>query len=349
MGRGRSPRRALCGNIFYTYTRTRRLIISRNMQMFALPSSPPAELRVAGVVYRLASVFKHDFWAATCLYERCESSTGVSPVNCGMPPENCELRIADCGLKTEHKKKSTKNELCDLCASVVNSSEILFPKIVVKFSRAQPFCGLPLAWTGRLLADHEESIYAALHGLAGVPRWVARLSPTCYAIEYVEAQPLDHLETIPPGLFDRLRAIFDAIHARGVAYGDANKKSNILVTTDGRPIVIDFQISLRRRDDWPRPMRSLMARAVAYLQAKDVYHLYKHKRRLAPAELTEAEDALSRKRGGLHGLHRKLTKPYRSLRRRFLQKQHEEGRLESPTADLEDHHQPEKATWRDAP
>ena len=269
---------------------------SRNKQMFALSSAPPEELSVAGAVYCLVRVFKHDFWAATCLYE----SAGGN-----------------------------------------------FPKIVVKFGREQGFFGLALAWTGKMLADHEEAIYHALEGVSGVPRWVGRLSPTCYAIEYIEAVPLDHLETIPTGVFDRLRAIFDAIHARGVAYGDANKKSNVLIKADGEPALIDFQIALRRRDDWPRPMRNLARRVVAYLQAKDMYHLYKHKRRLAPNELTEEENALSRKRTGLHALHRKLTKPYRSLRRGFLQRQHNKGQLVSPTADLEDHHQPEKATWRD--
>lgn len=275
---------------------------SRNMQMFALPDAPPEELQVAGAMYRLTRVFKHDFWAATCLYEIRSQFT-------------------------------------------VRSSE--FPKIVVKFGRSHPFCGLPLAWTGKLLADHEEAIYIALKGVAGLPKWVERLSSTCYAIEYIDARPLDHLQNIPTGLFDRLKIVFDEIHARGVAYGDANKKSNILVTADGKPVLIDFQISLRRRDDWIWPLRNFLHRVVTYLQAKDIYHLYKHKRRLAPEELTAEENALSRKRTGLHALHRKLTKPYRSLRRGFLQRQHTKGQLQSPTANLEDHHQPEKATWRD--
>jgi hypothetical protein len=74
----------------------------------------------------------------------------------------------------------------------------------------------------------------------------------------------------------------------------------------------------------------------------------KHKRRLAPNELAPEEEALSRRRTGLHALHRKLTKPWRALRRRFLRRQHASGRLKSPTAELEDHHQPEKATWRDS-
>ena len=79
---------------------------------------------------------------------------------------------------------------------------------------------------------------------------------------------------------------------------------------------------------------------------KDLYHLYKHKRRLAPNELTPEEEILSRNRSGVHLLHRKLTKPYRALRRGFLKKQFAKGSLKSPTADLEDHHQPEKDSWR---
>lgn len=291
---------------------------SRNTQMFALSAPPPEKIRAAGTTYRLRRVFKHDFWAATCLYERCEADgrSGVSGIAASPPP----------------------------------SSEIPFPKIVVKFGRQQGFWGLPLTWAGRMLADHEQSIYAALTGVAGVPRWVGRLAPTCYAVEYIEARPLDHFdEKIPPGFFDRLRMVFDAMHARGIAYGDANKKSNLLVQPDGEPAVIDFQISLRRRDDLFPPLRGILRRVVAYLQNRDLYHLYKHKRRLAPAELTAEEDALSRQRTGLHALHRTLTKPYRALRRRFLQRQYRRGRLVSPTAALEDHPQPEKASWRDAP
>jgi hypothetical protein len=271
--------------------------------MFALPAPPPKSLSVGGTGYRLVRVFKHDFWAATCLYER----DGV-----------------DCAGETD------------------------FARIVVKFGRQHSFAGIPLSWVGRWLTDHEQRIYEALAGLAGTPAWVGRISPTACAIEYIEAVPLDHLppDAIPDDFFDRLREIFQAIHDRGVAYGDANKRSNILVA-DGRPILIDFQISLRADacDLWA--MRRLWQRVVEYLQHKDLYHLYKHKRRLRPDLLTADEDALSRHRSGLHGLHRKLTKPYRSLRRRFLKSQHESGKLTSPTDHLEDHHQPEKRFWRE--
>ncbi|MCK5114271.1 MAG: hypothetical protein KAR11_05865 [Phycisphaerae bacterium] len=269
----------------------------QNPQMFALPKAPPQSMTVRNSEYRLTRVFKHDFWAATCLYE----STGADDE---------------------------------------------FPKIVVKFSRAHPIAGFPMEWIGRMLADHEQNIYAKLEGIAAVPRWVARISPVCYAIEYIDAVPLDHLESIPAGFFEQLREVFDTVHQRGVAYGDANKKSNILVTQDDKPILIDYQISVAKNDRWVFPLRQLRDKFANYLMDKDLYHLYKHKRRLAPGELTPEQDAISRKRSGLHLLHRKLTKPYRAMRRKFLKKQFEDGSLQSPTADMEDHHQPEKQTWR---
>ena len=83
-----------------------------------------------------------------------------------------------------------------------------------------------------------------------------------------------------------------------------------------------------------------------YLAGRDLYHLYKHKRRMAPERLTPDEDALSRSRGSLHLLHRRITKPYRAARRKFLRNQHQKGRLQSPTAKLEDRYQPEKQTWQ---
>ncbi len=269
-----------------------------NTQMFALRRPPPERVELAGAAYRLERVFKHDFFAATCLYQRVGGESG-------------------------------------------------FARVVGKFGRTRDFCGVPLWWLGRYMRAHEEGIYRALAGVDGVPRWAGRLGEAGYAIEYIDAVPLDHLDTPPTGFFDRLRGVFDAVHARGVAYSDANKRSNILCDTDGRAWLVDFQIAFRRRDDWPWPFRSLVAAAVRYVAGRDLYHLYKHKRRLAPAELTSEEDALSRRRGRLHGLHRKLTTPWRSFRRRWLRRQHRKGALQSPTADLEDHHQPEKATWRD--
>jgi hypothetical protein len=271
----------------------------RIAQMFALRGLPPRQVRVLGQAYRLASVFKHDFFAATCLYVR-EGVRGPA-------------------------------------------------RIVVKLYRTQEFFGLPLAGIGGFLRDHERGVYAALQGVRGVPRWLGEVGRTGLAIEYVQAKPLDHLSAAPgKGFFDRLRRLFDEVHARGVAYCDANKRSNILVTSAGEPFLVDYQIAIRRRDDWPGPLRVVLGKVVAYLQRCDIYHLYKHKRRLSPTELTDEEDSLSRRRGVLHALHTELTTPWRAVRRKVLSTLYSKGLLVSPTESLEDRHQPEKATWRES-
>lgn len=267
-----------------------------NTQMFALCAGPPKQIRLIGGVYRLVKVFKHDFFAATCLYEAEEDAPT--------------------------------------------------PKIVVKFGRSQPFCGIPMRWYGRWLQRHEQDIYQTLTGIEGIPAWIGRVDETGYAIEYIDAKPLDHCETTPAECFDRLRSLFDAIHKRGVAICDANKRSNILIGPDDRPYLVDYQISFRRRDDWPWPASRLVAHAVAYMAAKDLYHLYKHKRRMCRDALTAEEETLSRKRGFLHRLHRRIMKPLRQVRRSVLRRQYRKGKLVSPTAELEDHYQPEKSTWR---
>jgi hypothetical protein len=266
--------------------------------MFAMSQLPPSQVRAAGALYRLVRVYKHDFFAATCLYERCEPSGGWPP-----------------------------------------------PRVVVKFMRKEQFCGIGGRWLGRLLAGHEQAIYERLTGLAGVPRWVQRIDETTIAIEHLAATPLDHAPP-PAGFFDRLRDLLREVHARGVGYCDMNKRSNILVGPGGEPFLIDYQISIRSLDDWPWPVRAMAARLVRYVQNRDVYHLYKHKRRISPRELTPQEAELSRRLTALHRLHRLLTDPWRRVRRAFLRSRHRKGALVSPTGSLEDHDQPEKRTWR---
>jgi len=219
--------------------------------------------------------------------------------------------------------------------------------VVVKYGRARDFCGIALGWYAHAMADHEQAIYRALAGVPGVPAWVARLTATSYAIEYVPSESLDRFGPPPRGFFDRLRQLFDAVHANGVAYTDSNKRSNILVGPAGEAFLVDFQISMRRRDDLHWPLRAIVRSIIRYMQGRDLYHIYKHKRRLSPAEMTDEEMTLSRRRGFWHAVHRRATDPYRFIRRAILRSLHRKGALKSPTDHLEDLVQPEKATWRE--
>ncbi len=270
-----------------------------NKLWFALEGPPPEQIQLGRRQFRIQRVFKHDFFAATCLYQAEDVLDG-------------------------------------------DTAE----KIVVKFGRQSRLFGLSMKWAGALMRRREEKIYSRLDGIAGVPRWLGRIGPTGYAIQFIDAVPLDHIQSIPAGFFDRLMDLMKAIHSRGVGYCDANKRSNILVGQAGEPFLVDFQISLLRRDNWPWPWNRIIRAIVDYMVQRDIYHLLKHKRRLAPSELTGQEDAQSRKRDLLHKIHRRLAKIWRHLRRGFLQKRFETGRMRSPTAHLEDHIQPEKATWR---
>jgi hypothetical protein len=317
--------------------------------MFALPRPPEEHMELAGGRYRLVRVFKHDFWAATCLYDLEAAEAAAAE------EEEEEEEEANAGKMPAGRKGKMPSPRAGETPSprmggtpMPRTAPRDWPpkKIVVKIGRAQPFCGFQLAWVGAWLRDNEYQAYRLLAGVQGVPRWVGSFGATGYAVEYIDGRALDQGGTPPPGFFDRLRELFDAVHARGLAYVDSNKRSNILVGADGRPYLVDYQISVRRRDDLPWPLRAIAARIVRYLSAKDIYHLYKHKRRLAPAELTPEEDALSRERGGLHGFHRWFTKGYRGVRRGFLREQYEKGALQSPTADREDYHLPEKDSWR---
>jgi len=269
-----------------------------NTQMYALAQGPPQTVTLAGRAYTIVRVFKHDFYAATCLY----ASPGAGQ----------------------------------------------FERIVVKFYRDQVFCGLPMRWSGRFLQNREREIYAALAGVAGVPRWVGEVGDTGLAIEYIEGVTLAGVSAPPVEFFDDLRALMDRIHGRGVAYCDANKRSNIIVTPEGRCALIDFQISFRRRDTWPAPLCWIVAACVGYVQRCDIYHLYKHKRRMSPGELTGEEERLSRRRGMLHTLHRKATDPWRTFRRWFLRRRASRGLLVSPSEALEDTRPTEGAAWRGA-
>jgi len=188
---------------------------------------------------------------------------------------------------------------------------------VLKLGRMTDCFSVPMAWVGRFLARQELRIYGQTVGLPGVPRLIGTVGPTGLLHEYVPGHPLRRREWVSDAFFDQLFNLLDALHARDIAYVDLNKRENILVGDDGRPYLIDFQISLHlpplgwRR--W-RPVRWLLAR----FQQADRYHCLKHKRRSRPDLLTADERARLNRLSAWIRLHRWLTRPLTYLRRRTL-------------------------------
>ena len=70
------------------------------------------------------------------------------------------------------------------------------------------------------------------------------------------------------------------MHREGVVHNDLAKEPNWLVTIDGTPAILDFQLA------WFQPQRGRFFRALA---REDLRHLLKHKRTYCPEFLTKRE------------------------------------------------------------
>jgi hypothetical protein len=225
----------------------------------------PAEIEAAGGRWRFVKLFKHDFFAATGLYESAGAPGTLA---------------------------------------------------VLKIQRTYPLLGLPMQWLGALVAGHEIRIYEKLQGIAGIPGFLGRVGPTGFLHAFIPGTDLHAGLPLTPEFFADLQALFAALHERHVAYVDSNKRENILHGDDGKPWLIDFQISfeLKRGDGDNRPAKWLFRR----FARADWYHFYKHKTRLLPAACTPDDFAKAQKRGFLHQLHRFVARPLIVVRRKFL-------------------------------
>ncbi|HMF18477.1 MAG TPA: hypothetical protein VKE98_14805 [Gemmataceae bacterium] len=226
---------------------------------------PPVEIVIEGQRYQRKTVFKHDSWAATALYQSPDRT------------------------------------------------------IVCKFNRRQRIAFLPMDWLGRLLARRERRILQLLAGLRSVPEVLGpvtadgKLLDNAVAHDYVPGHPLRNGEPVNDEFFPTLRMLLEHMHNRGIAYVDLHKRENIIVGDDGRPYLIDFQISAAS----PGPHR-LWHFLLSILKTCDNYHLGKHIRNCRPDQAEEDTWARQQSRPWWIRLHRLVAVPFRSLRRRLL-------------------------------
>lgn len=146
-------------------------------------------------------------------------------------------------------------------------------------------------WLGRFLVSRESAAYRALSGVEGVPRFLGRVDPWSFAIEFVEGERLADA-AIPNAreTLARLRALLDALHRRGVVHNDLRSRENLLVDRSGRLFVVDFAGALRLEPGgWP------YRRLFPTLKAADDAAYLRWKERLAPGTLTAEERAAARR------------------------------------------------------
>jgi len=192
-------------------------------------------------------------------------------------------------------------------------------RVVLKHYHTEPWLGCPLDWAGRLMADREVRHYRLLQDTGGVPRLLGRVGRSAFVHAWVEGQDLlDRREPPPDDFFDRLEVLVAEMHHRHMAYIDMNKPDNVLVSEDGRPVLIDFQISWAPRLDRGL-LRGAKRRLLALFQEADRYHVRKLKRQHRPDLMTPEERAASKQPPWFLRMHRLVGAPLRDLRRKVLE------------------------------
>ena len=135
------------------------------------------------------------------------------------------------------------------------------------------------AWLARALCRREARALARLDGLPGTPRLLDADRRTLRR-EWIEGRPMQLARPTDPAYFRAARALLARLHRRGIAHNDLAKEPNWLVTPQGWPALVDFQLALIA------PRRGRLFRI---LGREDIRHLLKHKRSYCPERLTARE------------------------------------------------------------
>jgi hypothetical protein len=197
-------------------------------------------------------------------------------------------------------------------------------RVVLKMGRVNDFAGFPFEWIGKRLCRREVRFYKALQDLPNIPALVGTVGKTGFVHDYIPGAPLDKSRQVPDGFFAELQQLIKTIHGRNMAYVDTNKPQNILQGDDGRPYLIDFQISWDLHEMGNNFITRWWLRR---LQQEDIYHILKHKRRFRPDETTPEEFAAAKRQSIWIKIHRIISKPYFLIRRRTFKRLRKSGQL----------------------
>lgn len=117
---------------------------------------------------------------------------------------------------------------------------------------------------GRLLVRREVAAYRAAAGIPEVPALLGRIGPFAFATAWVDARPLSDLggSRLPAALFDRLDAVLEALHRRGIAIGDLHHR-DVLVDEGGGLTVVDFATAWLAPAGAGRARRAIFRRLAA--------------------------------------------------------------------------------------
>lgn len=115
--------------------------------------------------------------------------------------------------------------------------------------------GRSLLWYGRQFAlKRELAAYQRLESVDGFPRCFGLFSGRYLALEYIDGQLLRGAELADgERYFDQLKSTITAMHRRGVVHGDLKSRTNVMVDSSGKPLIIDLGTAVVRKPGW-RPL-----------------------------------------------------------------------------------------------
>ncbi|MBN2492928.1 MAG: serine/threonine protein kinase [Planctomycetes bacterium] len=164
-------------------------------------------------------------------------------------------------------------------------------------------------WLAVWLASREARALRALEGVAGVPRLLAWRDGVLLRT-WIEGRPMQEARPADARYFRAARRLLRTLHRRGVAHNDLAKEPNWLVTAQGLPALVDYQLATVRR----RPGRLFRS-----LAREDLRHLLKHKRTYCPDRLTPTDRQLLARRSWFSRVWIRAGKPvYLWVTRRWL-------------------------------
>ena len=180
---------------------------------------------------------------------------------------------------------------------------------------ARPFKRL----LGTYLVWRERAALERAAGIQGIPPVVGALGPCTLVTEYVETTEATSTpeELLSPEFFERLYVLVRELHQRGVVHGDLKKLENILITPDGKPVIVDFATAFLTGSS------PLAAATFSWIADDDLRAIGKLKTRCAPHLLTEDERCFLQERSGSEKLFRWSRRYVRYIVKMWASPEHE--------------------------
>jgi len=139
-----------------------------------------------------------------------------------------------------------------------------------------------LAWLARALARREAAALQRLGALPGTPRLID-FDGRVLVREWLPGEPMQRATPGDAAYYREALALLRRIHRSHVTHNDLAKETNWLVTADGLPALVDFQLAVVHR------RRSRLFRTLA---REDLRHLLKHKRTYRPQALSARQRSI---------------------------------------------------------